>query len=242
MQLVSMLLLMQLVLEENNVTIRELRETVRQKKAELVPETSGNMTLPKSPLNPPRAPVRALQPSASPNGAPFVPVEVGTAQSKGREEGEDKKSPAFVALHPKGPAHFKGGGDEGDWNALPVVAGEVERESARDGEKQRERDEIGKILQKAKEVEEEQDPPPILSRGNKHLQTTWGKPQPKRTVVSFRIGNEKVFFTENNSPVNMPSRFPLPSSSDTRVHPAYSLLHLSPLLPFRTANIHPFRW
>jgi hypothetical protein len=72
------------------------------------------------------------------------------------------------------------------------------RERERESERQRERHELEKSASKAKEEaqaqreEEEQDPTPIVARGNKHLQTTWGKPQPKRSAVSFRIGNEKV--------------------------------------------------
>jgi hypothetical protein len=188
------------VAEENKIVLKQLLEKRAEKQAELFPPgIVANFScslLPKTPVIPPCA-----SPPAQPQTRP-TPEDASQASviATDRISEEKDKAQSNGAGQLAGEAAGGGGGWRGENGSTQGTDSEsvCGRERERESERQRERHELEKSASKAKEEaqaqreEEEQDPTPIVARGNKHLQTTWGKPQPKRSAVSFRIGNEKV--------------------------------------------------
>jgi len=188
------------VVEENRKTAKQLLDRKNEQLAALFPAgVTGSTTLPKTPF-------RAPQPRTTESDADHTPTSTAVQSVLPDQDAErdtdTMAKPASLGSLSNGDSSVAKSGGERIQDLVPCASDHSEREREIQCTRQHEKEQLDKMQKEKQNTNEGKElktdaanpalTPPILSRGNTHLQTTWGKPQPKRSAVSFRIGNEKV--------------------------------------------------
>jgi len=190
-----------MVVEENRKTAKQLLDRKHEQLAALFPAgVTGSTTLPKTPFRAPQP--RTTTESDADHTPTSTAVQSVLPDQDAERDTDTMAAPASLGSLSNGDSSVAKSGGERIQDLVPCASDHSERERESQCVRQHEKEELDKMQKEKQNTNEGKElktdaanpglTPPILSRGNTHLQTTWGKPQPKRSAVSFRIGNEKV--------------------------------------------------